>query len=191
MLSYVEHVKSAVAEFRRQLTFLAPSLKFVREQRDRIDVLEFTKELFQYYTRRFHDSPISFRPQAVSRTPFIISINKGKLIQVFDNLFLNSEYWLKEDLKAGRVSMGIILVETTKPYVRVSDNGRGIDPTIESSVFEPFVSAKGKGKGRGLGLYIARQLLEAEGCRVDLSPERNKSDRLFKFEIDLSGVLSD
>jgi len=73
----------------------------------------------------------------------------------------------------------------------VSDNGSGIDPLLESSIFEPFVSGKGKGKGRGLGLYIMRQLLEAEDCHIDLSPERNKNGRLFKFEIDLAGVASD
>jgi signal transduction histidine kinase len=111
------------------------------------------------------------------------------LIQVFDNLLLNSEYWLKEDLKANRITHGEIVIELEKPYVTVADNGRGVDPVIESSVFEPFVSAKGKGKGRGLGLYIVQQLLEAESCNIILIPERNSWDRLFKFQIDLSGVL--
>ena len=75
--------------------------------------------------------------------------------------------------------------------IRVSDNGRGVEPSIESSIFEPFVSAKGKGKGRGLGLYIARQLLDAEGCAIRLMPLRNEHGRMYCFEIDLTGVLFD
>ena len=63
VLSYVEHVKSAIIEFRRQLTFLAPSLKFVREQRDDIDVWRFAKDIHQYYTQRFQDSAITIIPR--------------------------------------------------------------------------------------------------------------------------------
>lgn len=191
VLSYLEHVKSAVAEFRRQLTFLAPSLRFVREQRDDVDVWQFAKDIHQYYTQRFHDSAIAILPRDTSRSPFHVTINRGKLVQVFDNLLLNSEYWLKEDLRAHRIPRGQISIELNKPSVVVSDNGRGVDPIIEASVFEPFVSAKGKGKGRGLGLYIVQQLLEAESCHIALAPDRNAWDRLYKFEIDLSGVLRD
>jgi signal transduction histidine kinase len=191
VLSYLEHVKSALAEFRRQLTFLAPSLRFVREQRDDVDLWQFSKDIHQYYTQRFHDSALAILPRDTSRKSFHVAINKGKLIQIFDNLLLNSEYWLKEDLQAQRITHGQIVIDLNKPYVTVSDNGRGVDPVIESSVFEPFVSAKGKGKGRGLGLYIVRQLLEAESCNIALTPERNTWDRLYKFELDLSGVLRD
>jgi len=191
IISYVAHVRTAIGEFRRQLTFLAPSLKFVREQRDEIETTTFLKELVQYYTKRFAGTAIVVESRNRGRSLFQISINRGKLIQIFDNLFLNSEFWLKEDLNARRIDRGIISLETGKPFIRVRDNGRGVDPLLEDSIFEAFVTAKGKGKGRGLGLYIVQQLLGAEGCAIVLLPDRNKYDRRFIFEIDFSGVLSE
>jgi signal transduction histidine kinase len=188
--TFLLYVDSSVNALKKQLMFLAPSLQFVREKREVIQLKEFTSEVFRHYIQRFKDEPISLQ-LGQTDPDFKVSINKGKLIQILDNLFLNSEYWLNEDVKMHRISRGVILVETRRPVMTVSDNGRGVDPLLESSVFEPFVSGKGKGKGRGLGLYIVRQLLEAEGCHIDLSSERNKFGRLFKFDIDLSGVVVD
>ncbi len=188
VLTYIQHVKTSVTEFRRQLNFLAPSLKLMREQRDDFEMWDFVKDIFEYYTKRFSDSPISIDPKNRSGQPFRVVVNRGKLIEVLDNVLLNSEYWLKEDIKAHRIARGVITIEAQKPYLRISDNGMGIDPVVETSLFEPFVSMKGKGKGRGLGLYIVQQLLNAEGCSITLLPERNAFDRLYKFELDLTGV---
>jgi signal transduction histidine kinase len=190
VISFLDYVKTTVNSFHKQLQFLAPSLQYVREKRERINLKEFTDEMFRHYLERFAGEPISLQIGRFDPN-FHVSINKGKLIQVLDNLFLNSEYWLRADIKANRLTRGVIKVNGRKPILSVEDNGRGIDPLLESSIFEPFVSGKGKGKGRGLGLYIVRQLLEAENCHIDVSPERNKFDRLFKFDVDLSGVLID
>jgi signal transduction histidine kinase len=111
-------------------------------------------------------------------------------VQVLDNLILNSEYWLKEDLRLRTISKGLITFELQKPFVRISDNGRGIEPRLEASIFEPFVTGKGKGKGRGLGLFIVKQLLESEACDIALMPKRNKAGRLSVFEMNFSGVLN-
>jgi C4-dicarboxylate-specific signal transduction histidine kinase len=78
-------------------------------------------------------------------------------------------------------------VEIRSPYVWFSDNGHGIDPSVEGTLFEPFVTTKQK--GRGLGLFLVDELLKSEGCKVSLFPERNAQDRLYKFELDLSGMM--
>jgi len=163
----------------------------VREKREIIDMEEFVGEIQKHYTVHFASSPIQVLTKLKKGQNFKIQMNKGKLIQILDNLLLNSEYWLKEDVRTGRLSLGTIYIELTKPYIRVSDNGRGIEPRVESSLFEPFVSAKAKGIGRGLGLYIVQQLLDAEGCTIRLLPQRNSYDRMFSFEIDLTGALLD
>jgi signal transduction histidine kinase len=116
-------------------------------------------------------------------------MNKGKLTQVIDNLVLNSEYWLKEDIAQRRLDAGTIVVEISRPFVRIYDDGSGVDPSVEHALFEPFVSAKAKGQGRGLGLFIVKQLLDSEGCSIGLIPERNRRRRIFKFQIDFRGAL--
>jgi signal transduction histidine kinase len=189
--TFTEYVNTSVAGLRRQLSFLAPSLQYAREKREVINMEEFVGEILGHYTTHFSSSPIQVLSKFTKGQHFTIEMNKGKLIQVLDNLLLNSEYWIKEDIRSGRFTLGTIYIVLEKPYIRVSDNGRGVEPSIESSIFEPFVSAKGKGKGRGLGLYIARQLLEAEGCTIRLMPQRNENGRMYCFEIDLTGVLFD
>jgi C4-dicarboxylate-specific signal transduction histidine kinase len=189
VVNFTEYVNTAVAALRSQLQFLAPSLQYVREKREVIDVEAFVADIFKHYTMHFASTPIRVVPISSKGQHFKIEMNRGKLIQILDNIFLNSEYWLKEDHRMGRIARGMITVEVAKPYIRISDNGRGIDPTVEGSLFEPFVSAKGKGKGRGLGLYIVQQLLDSEGCTIRLLPVRNSEGRMFKFEIDLTGAL--
>ncbi len=189
LFTYLEYVESAVAALRRQMTFLDPSLRYAREKREHIDLGEYSKELQQHYTLHFIGAAIRIEMMNPPRKGmFIINMNRGKLVQIIDNLVLNSEYWLKDSFKSG-AARGAITIEMKRPFIYVSDTGPGIDPTIENSLFEPFVTTKGKGRGRGLGLYVVQQLLRSDGCEIRLMPERNAKGRLFRFQIDLSGAL--
>lgn len=191
VLAFVEYVQSSVMALRKQMSFLSPSLRYVREQRHDIDICVFADELAGFYRERLGKNKIALQINRSGETPFVIQMNKGKLAQVIDNLVLNSEYWLKEDIAQGRLDAGMITVEISRPFVRVSDDGSGVDPTVEPALFEPFVSAKAKGQGRGLGLFITKQLLDSEGCSIGVVPERNRRRRLYKFQIDLRGALHD
>jgi signal transduction histidine kinase len=189
LLAFIEYVQSAVMALRKQMSFLSPSLRYVREQRHDIDIREFVAELAEFYSNRLGKSKITMKVLCSDTAPFVVRMNRGKLTQVIDNLVLNSEYWIKEDIAQGRLDSGSIDVDISRPFVRLSDDGSGVDPSVEYALFEPFVSAKEKGQGRGLGLFIVKQLLDSEGCRIDLLPERNRRRRLFKFQIDLRGAL--
>ena len=118
-------------------------------------------------------------------------MNRGKLTQVFDNLVLNAEYWLKESIGAGFIKKGEITFAVAEPYVRLADNGRGVEESVEDSLFEPFVTMKRTGQGRGLGLFVCRQLLDSESCELVLLNDRNERGRRYVFELDLSGAVSE
>lgn len=187
ILAFIEYVQSSVMALRKQMSFLSPSLRYVREQRHDINIGEFAAELVEFYRERLAKNKITMMVSCTDSTMFGVRMNKGKLTQVIDNLILNSEYWLKEDIAQGRLTAGTIALEISRPFVRVFDDGRGIDPSVEHALFEPFVSAKKQ--GRGLGLFIVKQLLDSEGCSIGLVPERNRRKRLFKFQIDLRGAI--
>ena len=51
------------------------------------------------------------------------------------------------------------------PFVDVTDNGPGIPPDALERIFEPFFSTRHN--GTGLGLYLARELSEGCGVRLD------------------------
>ncbi len=190
LISYTEYVNSSISALRKQLSHLAPSLRYVREKRELLSLKRFFDETLEYYQARFQNRSIKVEIKDNNSHEFMLSMNRGKLTQIVDNLFLNSEYWLREDLRRGHIREGLITIELAKPFVRISDNGKGVDPSVEDTLFEAFVTTKGRGKGRGLGLFIIRQLLDSEGCSISLLPKRNQYGSLNVFEIDFSGALS-
>jgi C4-dicarboxylate-specific signal transduction histidine kinase len=188
VLSYTEFVHSAVASLRKQLSHLDPSLRYVREQREVIEMVEFFSGVRDFYQERLERNAISLVVEG-ARQNFSILLSRGKLTQVVDNLILNSEYWLVEDLRKGVIEDAQIIVRIDEPFIEIHDTGRGVSPSIEHQLFRPFVTAKPKGTGRGLGLFISRQLLDASNCQISLLPTRNHSDRRYVFRIDFSGAL--
>jgi signal transduction histidine kinase len=47
----------------------------------------------------------------------------------------------------------------------IADTGSGIDPVLQRTIFEPFVSTKGE-KGTGLGLWIVKGIVENHNGRI-------------------------
>jgi signal transduction histidine kinase len=185
--AFVRHVDTSVAALRKQLGHLDPSLKYAREKREQIDMLEFCEALKAYHESRWRQRDLVMEMVAPSAKDFVVSVNRGKLTQIFDNLILNSQYWLRESIRRGKQPPGKITVELRSPRVLFSDNGRGIDPAVAGTLFEPFVTTR-EG-GRGLGLFIVRELLDSEGSTIKLSRSRNGLGRQYEFELDLSGMI--
>jgi len=188
VLAYTEFVHTTIAGFRKQLSHLDPSLRYVREQREEISMVTFFREVQEFYRERFGRNNISLVIEEPHKD-FTILLNRGKLTQVIDNLLLNSEYWLQEDLRKATIEEAKIVVRIQEPFVEVYDTGRGVSPSVEHQLFQPFVTTKPKGTGRGLGLFINRQLLEASNCQISLLPDRNQFKRRYIFRIDFTGAL--
>ena len=58
--------------------------------------------------------------------------------------------------------------------LHVSDNGKGVDEAHGEQIFEPFFTTHSR--GTGLGLYIARELCEANGARLELLKSESGAD---------------
>ena len=71
------------------------------------------------------------------------------------------------------------------------DNGRGVEESIEESLFDPFTTTKRSAEGRGLGLFVVRQLLDSESCGILLLPDRNAHGRRYVFELNFTGAVSE
>lgn len=184
---YTSNVKGFIASIRNQLNHLAPSLKFNRETKQEFSISSFAEEVKSYYENRFDGS---MEIQYKVDKDFSISVNKGKLIQVVDNLILNSEYWLKEVSKSDKSFKPVINIEVKSPSIFISDNGYGITPTLESTLFQPFVTSKPSNVGRGLGLFIVQQLLDSIDSNIILQNKRNEHNRRYIFQINLEALLS-
>ena len=182
---YLESVRGTVHALRKQLTFLDPMQRATRETKQRVELGPFLQELFQFRAEKYgrHD----IEPKVLLKDDFAITMNRGRLLQVFDNLLRNSEYWLQQS----KTSSPTIKISVDNPGVTIWDNGPGIKPALEETLFEPFVTDKPRGYGSGLGLFIVSQLLKKEGCDIRLQSNRNDNGRRYRFAIDFSGVATD
>jgi signal transduction histidine kinase len=104
--------------------------------------------------------------------------DSNRLERVVANLVLNA-------CEAVSPDSGQIVITTTGNraclQIGVWDNGPGISPTIEDSVFQPFVSS-GKARSSGLGLAIAKKFVEDHGGVICLDG-RSATGTLFKITI--------
>lgn len=184
----IEHVKTTVTSLRTQLKHLDTSFKYNKEKREIVLLSEFIEnDEKKFYYEKIED--LGFKIQVDVKKDFSVEINKGKLIQVFDNLINNSLYWLKkyqENEEKRDLWMKVII---DNPFVYFEDNGWGIEKRVEDSIFEPFVTRKPSGEGRGLGLYIVRNLLSTDYSDVVLCEERNELGNRYKFKINFSSIV--
>lgn len=187
VLEFINEVQSLMISMRKQVSYLEPGLKYVRDRKDKFSVLTAISEAKKYYDDFFINKKIQIK--IINNRDFKLTMSRGKFTQILDNLIKNSEYWILESIRKNLVEEGEISIEINQGKIIVYDNGPGIDPNIEYLLFEPFITMKEGGIGRGLGLYICQQLLQTELCHIRLLPERNSRNRLFKFELDMNGAV--
>lgn len=184
---FIEYINTTVNGLKTQLKHLDPALKYNREKKSSFRLSEFFKDEKDYYKNRFEKNNIEFN--IIQEVDCLINVNRGKLVQIIDNLLNNSEYWLIERKKNEPKFSPLITVKIDSPWIYISDNGYGISPAVENQIFEPFVTTKPKGEGRGLGLFIIQQLLDSSGCTISLEPIKNVDKRKYIFAINLSNII--
>ena len=104
---------------------------------------------------------------------YYVNADKSRLFQVLSNLINNA-------IKFAGIN-GVISITLDKPeysmsgdsntvkeneyaFVRVKDNGSGINPEIQSRLFSKFATKSDI--GTGLGLFIAKSIIEAHGGKI-------------------------
>jgi signal transduction histidine kinase len=187
---FLGNIKSAEASGRdivNRIRFLDPMLRNVRATREAINI-KYLLERYKRHKQAIADQNGIVLTVRLPDAPFIITANRGRVLQVLDNLINNSIYWLK--LAAVRLKgfTPTITIEAEKPTIRVHDNGLGVDERITARLFEPFVSGRTDASGHGLGLYLSQELLKQEKSTLILLPMRNAHDRRYIFEIDFTAI---
>jgi two-component system sensor histidine kinase KdpD len=102
------------------------------------------------------------------------------LEQILTNLLRNAYRYGGPHIEIGARRDG------DRVLLTVTDDGEGVDPTIESNLFHPFVRGPGRrDDGAGLGLAVSRRLAEAMGG--ELRYERPRSG-VSRFVVDLTAA---
>ncbi|WP_170443628.1 ATP-binding protein [Ruegeria arenilitoris] len=118
---------------------------------------------------------------------FSLEEQPSRILPVFVNLVNNSVYWLVNS----HVENPEVFLSADDGKIIVSDNGPGIDPLDQESLFKMFFTRKSSG-GRGIGLYLCRVNLMAGGHSIrHLNEPEQKVLSGANFLIDFKGVRFD
>ncbi len=103
----------------------------------------------------------------------VVNCNVSKINQVFLNILDNAIHSMSTD--------GILEIETLLDKdvckIKISDNGNGIEESIQQKIFEPFFTTKEIGYGTGLGLAISYAIIKGHNgdIKVQSSPNEGTS----------------
>lgn len=91
-----------------------------------------------------------------------------QLEQVLSNLVVNAIHACSE---GGRVEISCGMRDhagAQRAFVRVQDDGHGMDAATRERIFEPFFTTKDVGQGTGLGLSVAHGIVQEHGGSIEV-----------------------
>jgi PAS domain S-box-containing protein len=126
-----------------------------------------------------------------------ILIDKGRLEQVFVNIFLNAIQAMPQD---GRLTIRSYLTKLKEPRsgtevrsddyfkvgekavaIEVEDTGTGISEENLNRVFDPFFTTKEIGKGSGLGLSVTRNIIAMHRGLIEIKSKIGQGTRVIIY----------
>lgn len=110
-----------------------------------------------------------------------VMVDRVQIQQVLLNLIRNAIEAM-EQTEERRLHIHAALWESVMA-VSISDTGTGILPSIESQLFQPFVTTKRE--GMGIGLSVCRTIVEAHGGRLWAEPGIERGT-IFRFTLPLA-----
>ncbi len=129
-------------------------------------VEQITHELNQHYLPT-PNITIALEPDQI-HTDF----DRSQLIQIINNLCENGLRYSEQEIGEPRLTIsGGQEYPLATAYLDIIDFGPGISDEDQDKIFEPFYTTSKQ--GTGLGLYLARELCESNGARLNYIPMPN------------------
>lgn len=188
LIPHLRAIRASCTAITSAASLIDPMLPRSRALKETIDLRNFVEEYFKTRSNALDRDRIKIRVKGPSVK---VRVNRPRLLQVFDNLVRNSSYWLRRGEIIGQTSIQKeIHIDLTAFGFVLSDNGPGVDPHYEETLFDIFVTAKPeRDSGQGLGLFITTELLRIDGCDVTLLPDRNNAGNRYKFAVNLRPLV--
>jgi signal transduction histidine kinase len=117
--------------------------------------------------------------------------SQSTITQVLVNLIANAVAAVRtvEERRQPEIRISSWL-EGEQLFVSVRDNGTGIDPKIQSQIFDPFFSTKDVGEGMGLGLAVSHRIIANHGGSLSVKSSLGEWTE-FRFNLPLASEKED
>lgn len=102
-----------------------------------------------------------------------VNMDAEQLHQVMWNLVENAWHYSDSKFEMKPRIQIHLHQKNNEVMIDVMDNGRGVSEKMQLHLFEPFHSDRTG--GTGLGLYLARELCQANGARLNYLPDQQQS----------------
>ena len=142
-----------------------------------IDVRVYLEQFVRDFCANEKLDPIAFDVQiAATRKPLF---DRSHLDQVLWNLARNARHHASGNPGSVRFVYATGIDGET-PQLDVIDDGPGVSEEVQAHLFEPFFTTDTR--GTGLGLYIAKELADVNGARLEYVVEREPGQKAKKNE---------
>jgi signal transduction histidine kinase len=134
----------------------------------RIDVGTLAREMVKLVSSEAMSRDVALQLEISSPAQLAIG-DPVQVQQCMLNLLMNA-FDAAAQTRTGASKIGIKIDRDPNGWIAISvrDNGPGIDPSVASRIFEPFVTTKRK--GLGMGLLVTRSIVELHGGRIWATP---------------------
>jgi len=99
-----------------------------------------------------------------------IRANSNQIYCALYNLVLNAIYFTENN---GEISI-LTKYNSSKMYIEITDNGKGIAKENLSKILTPFFTTKPPGKGLGLGLSIVNNVIQNHNGIIQIKSKINR-----------------
>ena len=152
-IDIMSSIASAFSNFAQMPTTNKEELNLVEEVKKALDI--------------FHESYISFHPE---KSEIITKMDKIQLTRIVTNLVTNAIHAL-QNTEDPRIEVRVSESEHDV-WIKVGDNGMGIEKSDASKIFEPKFTTKSS--GMGLGLPMVKNIVEAYSGRITFDSKVNE-----------------
>jgi two-component system sensor histidine kinase PilS (NtrC family) len=186
-LGAIAHAAQLLAESASQNTDETRLLRIIQDQSRRMNVIIenvtqlsrrdkinpvrvqlgfWVKDFIQQFTANGAQPPEAFQTMGLTDLP--VCVDPDQLYQVIGNLCQNALRHSPEFSGQALVALKSGHDQEKRPYLEVVDWGSGVPAEVVENIFDPFFTTTPK--GTGLGLYIARELCEGNGGKLEYFP---------------------
>ena len=162
MLRRSDHLQKFVEGYRKLAMLPSP-------KKDKIELQQLIENCLQIMNPLFREKGIEIL-NAISFKRYI-NVDAQQIEQVLINLLTNAMHALK-DTTGKQISISAEAKEN-RIFIKITDNGNGIDKEIENKIFLPFFTTRNE--GAGIGLTLSKNIIESHGGYITHKSEESKT----------------